>query len=219
MTQIPAVFLFRLEYGCPFHANMPLGQKDTLLSLPEEARIDQRTKLVCPKPFADMRIAWNEEGLGVEVTVKGKHQELIGDQNRPRLSDGLMLWIDTRDTRNIHRASRYCHQFFFLPTGGGAEFDEPVAGQLPIHRAQQDAPQVNPDQIPYRCHRRKQGYRMEIFLSKAVLHGYDPETNRRLGFYYVVRDAELGEQSLGLGAEFPYAEDPSLWSTLALNRD
>ena len=38
------------------------------------------------------------------------------------------------------------------------------------------------------------GWRLEAFLPAAVLHGFDPEQNPRLGFCYAVRDAELGEQ-------------------------
>ena len=41
----------------------------------------------------------------------------------------------------------------------------------------------------------------------------------RLGFFYAVRDMELGEQLLGVDAEFPYWEDPSLWSVLELVRE
>lgn len=219
VMQLPPIFLFRLEFACPFWAKMPLGKGDALLDLPGPARIDDRVQLMCASPFADVRFAWNDQGLGVQAVVKGKEQPPIGDKARPRSSDGLTVWIDTRDTRNIHRASRYCHQFCFLPTGGGEEFDEPYAVQLPIHRAQQDTPIVEPGLIPFRAHRFKSGYRLEAFLDKKLLNGYDPEVNARLGFYYVVRDAEHGEQSLGLGAEFPYAEDPSLWSTLALTRE
>ncbi len=54
-------------------------------------------------------------------------------------------------------------------------------------------------------------------LSQAgVLHGFDPDQNPRLGFYYAVRDAELGEQVLSVGSDFPYWEDPSLWAVLEL---
>ena len=35
----------------------------------------------------------------------------------------------TRDARGSHRASRYCHQFHFLPAGGGADKDEPAVVQ------------------------------------------------------------------------------------------
>jgi hypothetical protein len=51
-----------------------------------------------------------------------------------------------------------------------------------------------------------------------VLNGYDPDQNPRLGIYYAVRDAERGEQVLSVGSEFPYCEDPSLWSVLELVR-
>ena len=57
---------------------------------------------------------------------------------------------------------------------------------------------------------------LEGFLPAAALNGFDPEQNPRLGFYYAVRDAELGEQVLNVGSDFPYWEDPSLWSVLEL---
>ncbi len=57
-------------------------------------------------------------------------------------SDGLRVWIDTRDTHNIHRASRFCHQFVFLPTGGGPRLDQPVAEQTLINRARENATPV-----------------------------------------------------------------------------
>ncbi len=33
-----------------------------------------------------------------------------------------------------------------------------------------------------------------------------------------MKDAELGEQFLTVGREFPYDHDPSLWSTLELTK-
>jgi hypothetical protein len=50
-----------------------------------------------------------------------------------------------------------------------------------------------------------------------MLNGFDPEANPLLGFYYFLRDAELGEQFLTVGHEFPFPHDPSLWSTLELS--
>jgi hypothetical protein len=49
-----------------------------------------------------------------------------------------------------------------------------------------------------------------------VLHGFDPEQNPRLGVFWSVRDQERGEQTLSIGPEFPFWEDPSLWSVLEL---
>jgi hypothetical protein len=191
---------------------------ERLLDLPEGYRIDNLAGLDQRTNFADVRLAWNEFGLGFQVEVRGKERLQEGDATRPRTSDGAVLWLDTRDTRTIHRASRYCHQFYFLPTGGGPDRDEPSAGQLKIHRAQADAPLCDPEQIPFQALRTKAGYIVEAFLPSAVLSGFDPETNPCLGFYYWVRDVELGEQGLGIGPEFPFWEDPSLWSRLELVR-
>ena len=49
-----------------------------------------------------------------------------------------------------------------------------------------------------------------------VLVGFDPAQHPQLGFHYTIRDSELGEQSLAVGSEFPYASDPSLWQTIQL---
>jgi len=63
------------------------------------------------------------------------------------------------------------------------------------------------------------GYVVECFLPAAALHGFDPEQNRKLGFYYDVRDLELGEQTAGMEGDFPFAEDPSLWSVPELTNN
>jgi len=51
-----------------------------------------------------------------------------------------------------------------------------------------------------------------------VLAGYDPEQHPRLGVYYAVRDHEKGDQFLAVNADFPVADDPSLWAVLELVR-
>jgi hypothetical protein len=72
--------------------------------------------------------------------------------------------------------------------------------------------------VPFHCRAVSGGYILEGFLPAAVLNGFDPEQNPRLGVFYAVQDRELGEQTLGAGSEFPFAEDPSLWSVLELVR-
>jgi len=217
MTLLPHSFLFRIAYRCPYIKGMP-QTGDDLVDLPEACRIDRLISEENRRDFADVRLAWNEAGVGLQVEVKGKQEPPQGDVAKPRTSDGVSLWLDTRDSRASHRASRYCHQFHFLPSGGGPEMDEPAFVQSPIHRALQDAPNAPRNTVPFRCRRIKNGYRIEAFLPAAALSGFDPEQNRKLGFYYAVRDTELGEQVLSVGSEFPYWEDPSLWSVLELVR-
>lgn len=216
MSIIPARFLIRAAYPCRFVKGVPRGKGDSLLDLGEECRIDNFAAAEGLKNFADVRLAWNEGGLALQVAVAGKESLPSADESRPRASDGVTLWVDTRDARTSHRASRFCHQFHFLVAGGGPEHDQPVFLQTKINRALHDAPICSPSAVPFRVNRRGTGYVLEAFLPAGVLHGFDPEHSRRLGFYYLVRDAELGEQTLSVGADFPYWEDPSLWSVLEL---
>jgi hypothetical protein len=218
MSLVPHRFLFRVAYPCLYVKNIPREDDDCLLDLPESARIDSFGAMDDRQPFADFRLAWNEGGLGFHAAIKGKEDLPQGDEDRLRGSDGVSFWLDTRDARTSHRASRYCHHFYVLPTGGGPERDQPVFAQVKIHRALADAPICNPSAVPFRSCRTRSGYAVEAFLPAAVLTGFDPEQNPRLGFYYAVKDAELGEQVLSVGADFPYWEDPSLWSTLVLTR-
>jgi hypothetical protein len=215
MALLPSAFLFRVSYPCPHLPGIP-REKGELLDLPDECRLDHLGVMDGAKTFADVRVAWNEAGLGVQVTVRGKQQPPQGDVNRPRTSEGVTLWIDTRDSRASHRAGRYCHQFHLLPAGGGSDGEEPAFAQSKINRAQQDAPPVAASAVPFRSRRIRGGYVVEAFLPAAALNGFDPEQNRKLGFFYAVRDAELGEQTPGIDADFPFAEDPSLWAVLEL---
>jgi hypothetical protein len=218
MTIVPNRFLVRLCHPCPYIAGVPDRSADSelLIDLPEAARLNNFADLDGQANFADVRLAWNDFGLAVEALVGGKDQPPAGDAARPWSSDGLILWIDTRDARGSHRASRYCHQFHFLPAGGGEDRDEPAIVPMKINRALQDAPLASPGDIPFRAVKTAGGYRLEGFLPAAVLNGFDPAEHPRLGVYYVVRDRELGDQFLGVNGDFPFADDPSLWAVLEL---
>ena len=215
---VPNRFLVRMAHSCLYHRAMPLAKGEFLLDLPEGARLNNFADLDGKANFADLRLAWNEFGLGLQLTVPAKKQDPQGDADRPRWGDGLTLWLDTRDARTSHRASRHCHQFHFLPTGGGPDKVEPAFVQSKVNRAQQDAPFVDASTVLVRHHELKAGYRLEAFLPAAALTGFDSEQHPRWGVYYHLRDAELGDQYLGVNAEFPFADDPSLWEVLELVR-
>jgi hypothetical protein len=218
MPLVPNRFLIRLLYACPYVKDMPGDGDESLVDLPESARLDPFADLDGTPSFAEVRLGWNESGLGLTVAVRGKDNSPIGDVGRPRQSDGITLWIDTRGDRTGHRATRTCHQFHFLAAGGGAEKDEPAFVQTKIHRALQDAPLASANDVPFRFERIKGGYRMEAFLSGNVLNGFDPDQYPRLGLFYAVRDFEKGEQTPGADSDFPFAEDPSLWASLDLEQ-
>ncbi len=158
----------------------------------------------------------NEAGLLLSVRVVGKRQLPWCRENRIEDSDGLHVWIDTRDTRNIHRAGRFCHYFVFLPSGGGHRLDEPVGAQLLINRARENARPVPPSAFTVASQRRTDGYSLDIRIPATALTGFDPAEHPRLGFTYALADRELGVFTFACGGEFPYRDDPSLWATLEL---
>jgi hypothetical protein len=218
MSLVPHRFLFRVAHPCLYVKQMALTRDTRLLDLADEQRIDNFAAIDGLKNFADVRLAWNELGIGLQVEVRGKQQLPVGAIERPRGSDGVTLWLDMRDARASHRASRYCQQFHFLATGAGPEHDEPAFVQAKINRALEDAPFAPTGSILFKVHVKKSGYLLEAFLPAAALNGYDPDEHLRLGFFYAVRDDELGEQLVSLSPEFPFWEDPSLWSVLELCR-
>jgi hypothetical protein len=168
------------------------------------------------RQFADVRAAWNTEGLLFNVNVTGKQQPLWCRDERLEDSDGFQLWIDTRATLNIHRASRYCHRCAFLPAGGGRGNTEPVADQVLINRARENARPIRPRELQVAAKLSKTGYWLAAFVPAAALGGYDPLQHRQIGFTYAVYDRELGLQTFASGPAFPFDEDPTCWAVLEL---
>lgn len=186
------------------------------LELPEAFRIASLGELDQTTEFADLRIVWNPAGLGFSIHVGGKSRKPQCDPATAASSDGLHVWLDTRHTQTVHRATKFCHQFALLPTGGGPRKTAPHAAAIPLARARDEAALADAAEIQIWSEIRSDGYLLEAWLPKSVLVGFDPDSHPRLGFHYVVRDRELGDQSLAAGSEFPYASDPSLWQTLEL---
>jgi hypothetical protein len=206
-------FLYRFAVPCQYVAD--LGKRMPLV-LPDSCALPRLSMLEDKPQLADVRMAWSEAGLGVSVRVQGKKQPPWCRDSRIEDSDGLQVWIDTRNTQNIHRAGRFCHRFAFMPTGGGRKLDEPVAALLAINRAKESPREIEPRQIIVRSERRVDGYTLEAFLPADILTGYNPSDQPQPGFTYAMVDRELGTQTFTIGPEFPIDEDPSLWGTLDL---
>lgn len=213
---LPHRFLFRYRFPVACRDGVPGSHQKTLLGLTAEDRLTDLSALDGAPAFAELRVAWNLHGLGFSVNVSGKRQPPQCHPERPSESDGLQVWVDMRDTQTIHRASRFCHRFCFLPCGDGPDGTQPFGVQLPVPRAREDAPICEPESLLVSSELHPDGYALEAWLPAAVLNGYDPQAQSGIGFNYVVRDAELGIQSLAVTGDFPSTSDPSLWSTLEL---
>ena len=211
---IPQAFYFRMALPCVRVEGLPRAGA-RLLDLPEGCRLAEFSGLDGVPPWAEVRAAWNPGGLAMAFEVGGKLSPIFHDPRQPDASDGVDLWIDTRDTRAAHRATRFCHHFRLLLIPGKGEPTVQVS-QPKIHRAQADAPTARAGEVRAVAQKLRKGYRLEVFFPASTLGGFDPETNRRLGLAYRVTDPDRGDQFLAVGHGFPVAEDPSLWSTLEL---
>jgi hypothetical protein len=217
MPVVPHRFLFRFTIPVPRVERRSTSSRP-FLDLDEAAPFPEFGALEGFAPFAKIRAGWNEHGIGFRVVVAGKKMPVAEVADEPRESDGFQLWLDTRNTQTIHRASRFCHHFAFLPNGEGRKGGTAAAHQLSIALAKEDAPLNRAGLLRAASQTTPDGYVLEAWIPAEGLVGYDPDANPLLGFYYVVRDAELGEQFLAVGRDFPFDHDPSLWSTLELTR-
>ena len=222
MNQIvPAPLLF--DYRLTIPPCAPPGRKKTgrLLSLPANARLPDlsplgQSSLDQSPPFAAIYVGWNPSGLALAVHVAGKRIGPQGNRDRLISSDAVEFWIDTRPTGNVARATQYCHRLACLPVDELAD-DQPAVISLPIPQQRETKIEIDVRKISLRCRTTKSGYEIEAWIPESQLYGFRQiEELRRLGFYCVVRDTELGEQPLTVSSDFPFAWNPTLWVTLEL---
>ena len=212
---VSPTMLFRFAAPCQYSAENWSARG---LSLAEKHRLPCFGELEGKPTFAEVRVAWNEKGLTLNVTVRGKQQPVWCRDSRIEDSDGVQLWIDTRNTQNIHRAGRFCHRFALLPIGAGRRLDEPVAALLAINRAKESPREIDHGALQIRTATRTGGYSLEAYLPASALTGYSPADQPAIGFTYAISDRELGGQTFTVSQDLPFAEDPSLWATLDLTR-
>jgi len=211
---IPPRFLFR--FAVDVRRCDKLWSPKEGVVLDESYRLPMLAELDSERSLADVRMAWSPEGLAWWVRVEGKLQLPWCRESRLDDSDGLQVWVDTRATTNVHRASRFCHRFTFLPRGGGHSAEEPVAEQLLINRARENARPARVRELQSLSRVSEQAYELSAFAPAITLGGFDPEGQPRLGFTYAVLDRERGLQTFSAGTGFPYEEDPSCWAEVHL---
>jgi hypothetical protein len=214
---VPQAFWFRFAVPCPRNDKIPrAGGDGPLLDLPESSTLPDLAELEGGKSWARVRVGWNPRGLGFAVLAEGVSDEQL-ERGRQEGFAAVELWIDTRDTRDIARATRFCHRFTVdIERGKGREDLEIRAAHRPVARAKAEPPLCRSELIAARAKLNRNGWLLEVFLPAEGLNGFDEETNRRLGFAYRIADFVRDDMYFSVGRDFPVAENPSLWSTLEL---
>ena len=213
VSEIDNSLMFRYRVEC----SRIRKDEQKALDLPAGYRLPELGAINNDQPFAQLRSAWSETGIYFWMKVSGKRQSLWCRRTQLLESDGLQIWLDTRDTKNVSRASRFCHWFMLLPLGGGSDQKEPLATMLKINRAKEHSPSINQAPISIASQIGKSSYSVAAFIPAASINGWDTTEHRLIGFNYAVVDRELGTQCMGVGKEFPIEENPGLWSTMKLS--
>lgn len=217
LESLPRRALFQFEIPIPYLERSPRidGSID---AWPKRCLAPALVELEDQHPFADVYWAWNDAGFYVAFDVPGRSALPHCDPETWWKHDGLRLCISTREAREIKRATRYCHFFYFLPLGGGADRKQPVVGTHRMNRAKEPPPTVDATLIRVAANVTRRGYCLEAAIPAACLYGWSPTEHPRIGVFYKVKDGQLGAQHLSADDELGWNVDPSTWATGVLRR-
>jgi hypothetical protein len=163
--------------------------------------------------FADVAIAWNEDGIEVRVHVHQKFETA----SYPKFEEGdaIELFIDTRDLKDAGFPTRFCHHFLILPQ----EVQGVRALELTRFRNEDSHPLCDPDAIQVETEMTSRDYTIRIHLPAEILYGYDPKAFDKLGLTYCIHRPKRESQHFAVSSNYvQVAQHPSLWATCKLER-
>jgi hypothetical protein len=161
------------------------------------------------QPYAKVQIGYQQSKLFVAATIGGKTKPTLSVEDGSGRGDKFRFWIDTRSSPGVHRATKYCHCFNISPPTSS-----PTKGRVlfePIPRAREIPRNIDCSEIILNASSQADGYSLLATFPNSVLNGFDPSEFPEIGLFYSVVDSELGVQTLGVGPEMKYNEDPTFW--------
>jgi len=171
------------------------------------------------KRFADAFVAWSEEGIFFQSRVRipsAKGADATGGTSAGNAASKTLhcsLYIDTRWSPGVHRATSFCHRFDFIlsrPTQSQPELRG--HGELaPIQRARAAPADVHPTDIFVATSYKPDGYEIRAFLRGNSLTGYSPLEFPDIGIFYTINDTLVGTQIIARTLQSSFFEDPSVW--------
>lgn len=167
--------------------------------------------LLHEESFAEVKMGWNEEELLIEVIVDKAFEEC--SLSAFAASDTIELFVDTRDLKSAGYATKFCHHFLILPK----EVEGILAQEISRFRTADSHPLSDPSAIKVDTRFGRKQYTVQITLSAACLHGYDPRSIKKLGFTYTCNRFQGAPQNFSLSCkEYSPMQHPSRWASLSL---
>ncbi len=183
----PAQF-FSFSWDCPY------------LKGSKEHKLPDVSEFSAEESFADLFMAWNEEKIVVEASVRDRTED-----------DAVELFFDTRDLKTKSHVSKFCHHFIFTP-----DEREGVHGWEATRFAGDDVHRLcDPHDLTVHVDSKEGSYALKIEIPAHCLFGYDPRQFPRMGFTYRIRRAKAFSQHFGIsGDEVSLEQHPALWATV-----
>ena len=206
-----------------FDLGFPIQQLERRIAQPErlewrlgdEFEIPSFRSLNGGKRFAEMSIAWSNDGLFFHSILKAPGGKAVRSAASSVSSKSVLLslYIDTRWSPGVHRATTYCHRFdFILKRPTSTEPMDRGHGELnPIQRARAAPAPIHPNDISVATVGIPDGYEIKAYLRGDTLTGYSPEEFQEVGIFYTINDSVFGNQIMARTLQSPYFEDPSVW--------
>ena len=206
-------WLFDLGFPMLEFSGGVANPEDLRWELPEEFELPALSSISGGKRIAQARMAWSSRGLFFHAILKGAPGKEAASTSLSSRTSLLTLYIDTRWSPGVHRATSFCHRFDFIlnrPTKA-----TPVArghGELsPIQRARSAPTAIHPNDISVATFFQPEGYAIRAYLNGTTLTGYAPEEFQEIGVFYTINDSVFGNQIMARTLQSPYFEDPSVW--------
>lgn len=197
---------FDISWGVPHARKFPGKLLRRSFKLPDTS------ELLNEEPFAELFMAWHEEGLLIDVHVDQPFEGASYPDYKN--GDSIELFIDTRDVES-GMATRFCHHFLILPQAvEGILFQE-----LTQLRTEETRPLVRQDLVTVTTQTGRGKYQVLIEIGKEALYGFDPSSFDRLGFTYRINRKAKRAQHFALSSqEYIIERQPDLWATLYLKQ-
>lgn len=213
LSPITPVNFFQISTECHYLNNFSLKNFPLLKSAKGKFLLPDTSALCSEKAFADVAMGWHEEGIEFFASVRVPFKRA----RYPEVDkgDSFEIFIDTRDIKTSGFNTRFCHHFFFLAEA----IEGHQSGEITKFRTEDTHLLCDPDDLKVKAQLTGNGYILNIFIPNHCLYGYDPAQFNRLGFSYRINRAEGFPQHFSVVTEdYQIEQQPSLWSTLRLNK-
>ena len=179
---VPAPLLFDFQLTIPQCGKPATKKSGRLLSLKDDATLFVPSSLESENQFASLKAAWNEDGFAFSALISGKSQPVAGSGKSLSTSDHILIWLDTRPTGNVHRATEYCQHYAIVPEDDDAD-GEATVQILPIAQQRQSRLEPNTKLMKTRVHQKRAGYEAELWIPGSQIYGFrEIAETGRIGF-------------------------------------